>query len=66
MNRVLLGCGAAVLLLLILEPGTVVSSNGLVALDQGVLIVGFFGGRFREKAYFQADPGSQQPPKVKF
>ncbi len=31
-----------------------------------VLIAGFFGDRFRGKAYFQARPGSAEPPKVKF
>ena len=31
-----------------------------------VTIVGFFGNRFNEKAYFQAQPGAQAPPAVKF
>jgi len=31
-----------------------------------VLIAGFFGDRFKEKPYFQSQPGSAQPPKVKF
>lgn len=31
-----------------------------------VLFAGFFGGRFTEKAFFQADPGAQTAPKVKF
>jgi LemA protein len=31
-----------------------------------VLVASFLGDRFREKAYFQATPGSQQPPKVAF
>ncbi len=31
-----------------------------------VLVVGFFGGRFAEKAYFAAQPGSEVAPKVKF
>jgi LemA protein len=30
------------------------------------VIAGFFGPRFAEKAYFQATPGSQVPPKVDF
>jgi LemA protein len=29
-----------------------------------VIVVGFFGSRFNEKAYFQAQPGAQTPPKV--
>ncbi len=31
-----------------------------------VLIAGFFGDRFREKAFFKAQPGSDVAPKVKF
>lgn len=31
-----------------------------------VLIAGFFGDRFREKAYFKAQEGAAQAPKVKF
>jgi LemA protein len=31
-----------------------------------VLLAGFFGSRFAEKAYFQAQAGSQTAPKVKF
>jgi LemA protein len=31
-----------------------------------VLIAGFFGDRFREKAYFKAEAGSETAPKVKF
>jgi len=31
-----------------------------------VLIAGFFGERFKEKAYFQAQPGAETAPKVKF
>ena len=31
-----------------------------------VLVADFFGNRFRERAYFQAAAGSQQPPKVAF
>jgi len=31
-----------------------------------VFIVGFFGPRFNEKAYFQAQPGAQNAPKVNF
>jgi LemA protein len=31
-----------------------------------VLIAGFFGDRFREKAYFKAQAGSETAPKVKF
>jgi LemA protein len=31
-----------------------------------VLWVGFFGDRFKEKAYFQAEPGSKVAPKVQF
>jgi LemA protein len=30
-----------------------------------VLIVGFFGARFNEKAYFKSQPGAQSPPSVK-
>jgi len=31
-----------------------------------VMLAGFFGSRFAEKAYFQAQAGSQNAPKVKF
>jgi LemA protein len=31
-----------------------------------VLIAGFFGDRFREKAYFKAQAGAETAPKVKF
>jgi LemA protein len=31
-----------------------------------VLIAGFFGDRFREKPYFEAQPGAETAPKVKF
>ena len=31
-----------------------------------VLLAGFFGDRFHEKAYFQAEPGSHAAPKVSF
>jgi len=31
-----------------------------------VLIAGFFGDRFREKAYFKAQSGAETAPKVKF
>lgn len=31
-----------------------------------VMLVGFFGSRFGEKSYFQADAGAQTAPKVKF
>lgn len=31
-----------------------------------VIIAGFFGNRFNEKAYFKSQPGSQSPPPVKF
>jgi len=31
-----------------------------------VVIAGFFGERFREKAYFKAQPGSETAPKVQF
>lgn len=31
-----------------------------------VVFVGFFGGKFGEKPYFQADAGAQNAPKVKF
>jgi LemA protein len=31
-----------------------------------VLFAGFFGARFKEKAYFQAQPGAETAPKVKF
>jgi LemA protein len=31
-----------------------------------VLVVGFFGGRFHEKQYFQAEPGAHAAPKVSF
>lgn len=31
-----------------------------------VLVAGFFGNRFAEKAYFQAQPGAQEAPKVRF
>jgi LemA protein len=31
-----------------------------------VLIAGFFGERFKEKAYFKAQPGAETAPKVKF
>jgi len=30
------------------------------------LVAGFFGARFKEKAYFQAQPGAETAPKVKF
>jgi LemA protein len=30
-----------------------------------VLIAGFFGARFNEKAYFQSQPGAARPPPVK-
>jgi len=31
-----------------------------------VLIAGFFGSRFQSKPYFQATPGADRPPEVKF
>jgi LemA protein len=31
-----------------------------------VLYVGFFGSKFNEKPYFQAQPGAQTPPTVDF
>jgi LemA protein len=31
-----------------------------------VLIAGFFGARFQEKQYFQAQPGAEKAPEVKF
>jgi LemA protein len=31
-----------------------------------VLFASFFGSRFEEKAYFRAEPGAEQAPKVKF
>jgi len=31
-----------------------------------VLLAGFFGERFRERAYFKAQPGAQTAPKVGF
>jgi LemA protein len=31
-----------------------------------LLLAGFFGSRFNEKAYFQSQPGAQTPPTVKF
>jgi LemA protein len=31
-----------------------------------VLIAGFFGEKFKDKAYFKAQPGSETAPKVKF
>lgn len=31
-----------------------------------VLVAGFFGERFKEKAYFKAQPGAETAPKVKF
>ena len=31
-----------------------------------VLLAGLFGERFKEKAYFQAQPGAETAPKVKF
>ncbi len=31
-----------------------------------VLIAGFFGSKFAEKPYFQAQPGSEKAPQVKF
>ena len=31
-----------------------------------VLVVGAFGDRFKEKAYFQAQAGAETAPKVKF
>ncbi len=31
-----------------------------------VLIAGFFGERFKEKAYFEAQPGAEKAPEVKF
>jgi LemA protein len=31
-----------------------------------VLVVGFFGDRFKEKAYFKAQEGAETTPKVKF
>jgi LemA protein len=31
-----------------------------------VLIAGFFGSKFQPKAYFQAVPGADRPPEVKF
>jgi len=31
-----------------------------------VILAGFFGDRFREKPYFQAEPGSHAAPKVSF
>jgi LemA protein len=31
-----------------------------------VLVAGFFGGRFAEKPYFQAQPGAETAPRVRF
>jgi len=31
-----------------------------------VLILGYFGDRFRERAYFKAQPGADTAPKVTF
>jgi LemA protein len=31
-----------------------------------VIIAGFFGGKFADKAYFQSQPGAETAPKVKF
>jgi LemA protein len=31
-----------------------------------VLVAGFFGSRFQEKPYFQAQPGAERAPEVKF
>jgi len=31
-----------------------------------MILAGFFGDRFHEKTYFQAEPGSQAAPKVSF
>ncbi len=31
-----------------------------------VLIAGFFGEKFKDKAYFKAQPGAETAPKVKF
>jgi LemA protein len=31
-----------------------------------VLLAGFFGDRFKSKAYFQAQPGAEKAPAVKF
>jgi hypothetical protein len=31
-----------------------------------VLMAGFFGGRFNEKAYFKSQPGAETAPKVNF
>ena len=31
-----------------------------------VVIAGFFGDRFKEKAYFKAQAGAETAPKVKF
>ena len=31
-----------------------------------VVIAGFFGSRFNEKAYFKAQAGAETAPKVKF
>ncbi len=31
-----------------------------------VIVAGFFGSRFNEKAYFQAQPGAENAPQVKF
>ena len=28
------------------------------------IVAGFFGGRFKEKAYFRAQAGAEQAPKV--
>ncbi len=30
------------------------------------MVAGFFGGQFREKAYFRAERGTEQPPTVEF
>jgi LemA protein len=31
-----------------------------------VIVASLFGGRFREKGYFRADPGAAKAPSVKF
>jgi LemA protein len=31
-----------------------------------VLVAGFFGEKFKEKAYFKAQPGAETAPKVQF
>ena len=38
--------------------------NTRLRLFRGSIVASFRG--FKEKAYFEATPGSEQPPKVKF